>query len=100
MLGDGAGNAVHFFERDCSIQRRHQKIVEESPCPHDGELDDTIAKMAQVSVDATCALKYQGAGTFEYLLSEDGDFYFLEMNTRLQVEHPVTEAITRMESCS
>ena len=90
VFGDGRGKAVHLGERDCSLQRRHQKVLEESPSP---AIDaETRARIGQTCADAVGAMNYIGAGTIEFLY-EDGEFYFIEMNTRLQVEHPVTEAV-------
>ena len=95
VLGDQHGNIVHMFERDCSVQRRHQKIVEESPSLF---LDNKIRKkMADTAVTAAKTVKYTGAGTVEFIMGEDSRFYFMEMNTRLQVEHPVTEMITGLD---
>ncbi|MGE0786541.1 MAG: acetyl/propionyl/methylcrotonyl-CoA carboxylase subunit alpha [Sandaracinaceae bacterium] len=97
VLGDEHGNVVHLFERDCSIQRRHQKVVEETPTPAPVRSDALIAKMGEVAVKAAQAVGYYSAGTVELLMAPDGSFYFLEMNTRLQVEHPVTELITGID---
>lgn len=95
VLGDGHGHAVHLFERECSLQRRHQKVMEEAPSVAvDAVLRDA---MTQSAVRLAASVEYRGAGTIEMLLSPDGQFYFLEMNTRLQVEHPVTELITGID---
>jgi acetyl-CoA carboxylase, biotin carboxylase subunit len=95
VLGDREGNMVHLFERDCSIQRRHQKVVEETPCPV--ATPDLVRRMGEVAVKGALAVGYCSAGTFEFLLAGDGSFYFLEMNTRLQVEHPITEWTTGVD---
>lgn len=95
VFGDKAGNAIHLFERECTIQRRHQKIIEESPSP---VLTPALReKMAEAAVSAVKAINYSNAGTVEFILSDKNEFYFLEVNTRLQVEHPVTEAITGLD---
>lgn len=94
VLGDGEGNALHLFDRDCSLQRRHQKVLEEAPAP--GIPDDIRQPILDACVRACEQIKYRGAGTFEFLY-EDGQFFFIEMNTRVQVEHPVTEMITGID---
>ncbi len=97
VLGDTHGNVVHLFERDCSVQRRHQKVVEETPSPSTLATEALVEEMGQVAVRAAQAVNYHSTGTVEFLLAQDGSYYFLEMNTRLQVEHPVTELITGMD---
>jgi acetyl-CoA carboxylase biotin carboxylase subunit len=95
ILADTRGNVIHLFERECSIQRRHQKIVEESPSP--ALNPDLRARMGETAVKAARAVGYTNAGTVEFLLDEDGSFYFLEVNARVQVEHPVTEFVTGVD---
>jgi len=95
VLGDGKGSVVHLGERECSIQRRHQKLLEESPSPAVSER--LRRKMGQIAVDGAKAVGYVGAGTMEFLLDENDNFYFMEMNTRIQVEHPVTEMVTGID---
>ena len=95
LLGDGKGNVIHLGERDCSIQRRHQKLIEESPSPF---VDDELReKLGTAAVAGAKKINYRGAGTIEFLVDKDKNFYFMEMNTRIQVEHPVTEMVTRVD---
>ena len=95
VFGDAYGNAIHLFERDCSVQRRNQKVIEETPC---AKIDEkTREALLKSAVELTRAIGYANAGTVEYLVSPSGEFYFLEMNTRLQVEHPITEMVTGLD---
>ena len=94
VLGDGLGNGVHLGERDCSLQRRHQKVLEEAPSPALNA--EQRCRVGEIAAAAVRTLKYRGAGTMEFLF-QDGEFYFIEMNTRLQVEHPITEAVTGID---
>ncbi len=95
VLADAHGNVIHLGERDCTIQRRHQKLVEETPSP---AVDEELrARIGRIAVDAARAVDYRGAGTIEGLLSREGEYFFLEMNTRIQVEHTVTELATGLD---
>ena len=95
IMGDKFGHVVHLGERDCSIQRRHQKVMEESPC--EVISPELRKKMGEVAVKAAKAVNYENAGTIEFLLDKDKNFYFMEMNTRIQVEHPVTEMVSGID---
>jgi len=97
ILADGQGTVIHLGERECSIQRRHQKLLEESPSPFIGEDDEFRQRLGEVAVKAAQAVNYVNAGTIEFLVDKDKNFYFLEMNTRLQVEHPITELVAGID---
>ena len=97
ILADQKGNIYHFFERECSIQRRHQKIIEEAPSPFIGEDEELRKNVCETAVKLARAVDYDSAGTVEFVMAEDKSFYFLEMNTRIQVEHPITEEITGID---
>ncbi|MBT7608774.1 MAG: ATP-grasp domain-containing protein [Bacteriovoracaceae bacterium] len=97
ILADKKGNTYHFFERECSIQRRHQKIIEEAPSPFIGNDEKLRQKICNTAVKLSQAVKYDSAGTVEFIMGEDRNFFFLEMNTRIQVEHPITEEITGID---
>ena len=97
ILADKKGNVYHFFERECSIQRRHQKVVEEAPSPFIGEDEELRQRICETAVKLAKAVNYDSAGTVEFIMAEDKSFYFLEMNTRIQVEHPITEEITGID---
>lgn len=92
LMSDTHGNHLHFFERECSIQRRYQKVVEETPAPNMGQ--ELRLKICETAVEIARGINYRGAGTVEFIMAQDGSYYFMEMNTRLQVEHPVTEMVT------
>ena len=95
VLADSFGNTVHLFERECSVQRRHQKVVEETPSPI--MTPEVRARMGADAVAAAKAANYEGAGTIEFIVADDINYYFLEMNTRLQVEHPITERVVGVD---
>ena len=100
VIADNKGNIFHAFERECSVQRRHQKIIEEAPSPFIGEDQEVRDRVCQTAVELARAVNYNSAGTVEFIMGEDKNFYFLEMNTRIQVEHPITEEITGLDLVS
>jgi acetyl/propionyl-CoA carboxylase alpha subunit len=97
ILADKKGNVYHFFERECSIQRRHQKVIEEAPSPFIGEDEELRQRVCETAVKLAKEVNYDSAGTVEFIMAENKEFYFLEMNTRIQVEHPITEEITGID---
>jgi acetyl-CoA carboxylase biotin carboxylase subunit len=97
ILADKKGNTYHLFERECSVQRRHQKVIEEAPSPFIGNDEKVRADICETAVKLAKAVKYDSAGTVEFIMGEDKNFYFLEMNTRIQVEHPITEEVTGVD---
>ena len=97
IIADKKGNIYHCFERECSVQRRHQKIIEEAPSPFIGEDEELRLRICETAVRLAQAVDYNSAGTVEFIMGEDKSFYFLEMNTRIQVEHPITEEITGVD---
>jgi acetyl/propionyl-CoA carboxylase alpha subunit len=97
ILADEQGNTIHLGERECSIQRRHQKLLEEAPSPFIYHNEEFRQQMGEVAVKAAQSVNYTNAGTIEFIVDKDGNYYFLEMNTRLQVEHPITELITGID---
>ena len=97
ILADKKGNVFHFFERECSVQRRHQKVIEEAPSPFIGDDEKLRTRICETAVNLAREVDYDSAGTVEFIMGEDREFYFLEMNTRIQVEHPITEEITGVD---
>src|SRR3970282_2093730 len=100
ILADQHGNTIYLGERECSLQRRHQKLLEEAPSPFVADDEELRQRMGMVAVRAAEAVNYANAGTIEFLVDKDKNFYFLEMNTRLQVEHPIPEEVTGLDIVS